>query len=70
VIENYSHQVQTSEVFPQKGDGVLRAIDAQLNDAFFQYLLDVVALHVRLTFPQTLLFVEVGRHLGLATLLN
>ena len=51
------------EVVSEEGDGVVGSADTKAHDGILQNLLDIVALHVRLTLSKGLLFFKVRRHL-------
>lgn len=55
-----SHLLQPLEVLPQEGHGPVRPRGAQLHDAVFQQLLDVVLLHIQLALPKALLLLAAG----------
>lgn len=55
-----THLLQLLEVFPQELHGPLGLGDAQVDDALFQDLLDVVFLHENLAAFQTFVFFQIG----------
>ncbi len=59
-IVRVTHLLQLLEVFPQELQRPLRLGDAQVDDALFEDLLDVVFLHENLAAFQTFVFFQIG----------